>query len=134
HYPVPERLVEQSIRLGQSRRSSRGLRQRTESLSAPAAPQVLGVRLESSGPRRRFSAVSRRTFARCRPVWTYWTKDWRVLVAADAVSSCAPENYRLGLQRMGGAGAIIVSRRNGAVRAPRARGKQGFKQVLTLVK
>src|SRR5258708_7054454 len=36
-------------------------------------------------------------------------KGFRVFVVADAVSSRAPENHRLGLQRMRDAGAIIVT-------------------------
>jgi len=59
---------------------------------------------------------------------------FRVFVAADAVSSRTQENYRLGLDRMGAAGAVIVSAEMALFELLERAGTEEFKQILTLVK
>jgi nicotinamidase-related amidase len=59
---------------------------------------------------------------------------FRVFVAADAVSSRTPENYRLGLGRMRAAGAIIVSTEMVLFELLEQAGTVEFKQILNLVK
>ena len=61
-------------------------------------------------------------------------KGLRVFVAADAVSSRTPENYRFGLERMSAAGALIVSTEMVLFELLGQAGTAEFKQVLTLVK
>ena len=61
-------------------------------------------------------------------------KGFRVFVAADAVSSRTPENYRFGLERMSAAGAVIVSTEMVLFELLEQAGTAEFKQVLTLVK
>jgi nicotinamidase-related amidase len=61
-------------------------------------------------------------------------KGFRVFVAADAVSSRTPENYRIGLERMRAAGAVIVSTEMVLFELLGRAGTAEFKQVLTLVK
>ena len=61
-------------------------------------------------------------------------KGFRVFVAADAVSSRTPENYRFGLERMSAAGAVIVSTEMVLFELLGQAGTAEFKQVLTLVK
>ena len=59
---------------------------------------------------------------------------FRVFVAADAVSSRTPENYRFGLERMSAAGAVIVSTEMVLFELLGQAGTAEFKQVLPLVK
>jgi nicotinamidase-related amidase len=61
-------------------------------------------------------------------------KGFRVFVAADAVSSRTPENYRFGLDRMRAAGAVIVSTEMLLFELLEEAGTAEFKQILTLVK
>ena len=61
-------------------------------------------------------------------------KGFRVIVAADAVSSRTPENYRFGLDRMRAAGAVIVSTEMVLFELLEMAGTEEFKQVLNLVK
>jgi nicotinamidase-related amidase len=61
-------------------------------------------------------------------------KGFDVFVAADAVSSRTPENYRIGLERMSAAGAVIVSTEMVLFELLGQAGTAEFKQVLTLVK
>jgi len=57
-----------------------------------------------------------------------------VFVVADAVSSRTPENHRIGLDRMKGAGAVIVSTEMALFELLGEAGTDQFKQVLALVK
>jgi len=57
-----------------------------------------------------------------------------VFVAADAVSSRTPENYRSGLDRMRAAGAVIISTEAALFELLGRAGTEEFKQVLALVK
>ncbi len=59
---------------------------------------------------------------------------FRVFVAADAVSSRTPENYRIGLDRMRAAGANIVSTEMVLFELLEQAGTAEFKQILALVK
>ena len=59
---------------------------------------------------------------------------FRVFVAADAVSSRTPENYRFGLDRMRAAGAVIVSTEMALFELLERAGTAEFKQILNLVK
>ncbi len=59
---------------------------------------------------------------------------FRVFVAADAVSSRTPENYRIGLDRMRAAGAVIVSTEMVLFELLEQAGTAEFKQILALVK
>ena len=59
---------------------------------------------------------------------------FRVFVAADAISSRTPENYRLALERMRAAGASIVSSEMVLFELLEKAGTAEFKQVLELVK
>jgi nicotinamidase-related amidase len=59
---------------------------------------------------------------------------FRVFVAADAVSSRTPENYRVGLGRMRAAGAVIVSTEMVLFELLEQAGTAEFKQILNLVK
>jgi nicotinamidase-related amidase len=59
---------------------------------------------------------------------------FRVFVAADAVSSRTPENYRIGLDRMRAAGAVIVSTEMVLFELLGQAGTAEFKQILALVK
>jgi nicotinamidase-related amidase len=61
-------------------------------------------------------------------------KGFRVFVAADAVSSRTPENYRSGLDRMRAAGAVIVSTEMVLFELLERAGTDEFKQILNLVK
>ena len=61
-------------------------------------------------------------------------KGFRVFVAADAVSSRTPENYRIGLERMSAAGAVIVSTEMVLFELLGQAGTAEFKQILNLVK
>jgi len=58
----------------------------------------------------------------------------RVFVAADAVSSRTPENWRIGVERMRDAGAIIVSTEMILFELLDRAGTPEFKQMLGLVK
>jgi nicotinamidase-related amidase len=55
-------------------------------------------------------------------------------VVADAISSRTPENYRLGLDRMRAAGAVIVSTEMVLFELLERAGTAEFKQVLAIVK
>ena len=55
-------------------------------------------------------------------------------MAADAVSSRTPENYRIGLDRMRTAGAVIVSTEMVLFELLEQAGTAEFKQILALVK
>ena len=59
---------------------------------------------------------------------------FRVFVAADAVSSRTPDNYRYGIDRMRAAGAVIVSTEMVLFELLEQAGTDEFKQVLALVK
>ncbi len=59
---------------------------------------------------------------------------FRVYVVADATSSRAAYNRRLGLERMRDAGAIVVSTERTIFELLERAGCQEFKQVLRLVK
>ncbi len=59
---------------------------------------------------------------------------FRVFVAADAVSSRTPENYRSGLDRMRAAGAVIMSTEMVLFELLERAGTDEFKQILNLVK
>jgi nicotinamidase-related amidase len=61
-------------------------------------------------------------------------KGLRVFVVADAVSSRTPENYRLGLERMRAAGAVMVSTEMVLFELLERAGTAEFKQILPLVK
>lgn len=61
-------------------------------------------------------------------------EDYRVFVVADAVSSRTPENYRIGLERMRDAGAIIASTEMSLFELLQQAGTEEFKQILPLVK
>ena len=61
-------------------------------------------------------------------------KGFRVFVVADAVSSRTPENYRVGLDRMRIAGAVIVSTEMVLFELLERAGTDEFKQILALVK
>ena len=61
-------------------------------------------------------------------------KGFRVFVAADAVSSRTPENYRFGLDRMRAAGAVMVSTEMALFELLEQAGTAEFKQILALVK
>ncbi len=58
----------------------------------------------------------------------------RVFVAADAVSSRTAENWRLGLDRMRDAGAVIVSTEMALFEWLGQAGTEEFRQILPLVK
>jgi nicotinamidase-related amidase len=58
----------------------------------------------------------------------------RVFIAADAASSRTPENYRLGLERMAAAGAVIASTEMVLFELLGEAGTAQFKQILELVK
>jgi isochorismate hydrolase len=58
----------------------------------------------------------------------------QVFVAADAVSSRTPENYRLGLERMRDAGAVIGSTEMALFELLGQAATEEFKQVLALVR
>ncbi len=57
-----------------------------------------------------------------------------VFVVADAMSSRTPENYRLGLDRMRAAGAVVVSTEMVLFELLGQAGTPEFKQILALVK
>jgi nicotinamidase-related amidase len=59
---------------------------------------------------------------------------FRVFVAADAVSSRTPENYRIGVERMREAGAVIVSTEMALFELLEKAGTEEFKQILALVR
>jgi nicotinamidase-related amidase len=59
---------------------------------------------------------------------------YRVFVVADAVSSRTQENYRFGLDRMGAAGAVIVSAEMALFELLERAGTEEFKQIQNLVK
>jgi nicotinamidase-related amidase len=58
----------------------------------------------------------------------------RVFVAADAVSSRTAENYRLGVERMRAAGAVIASTEMMLFELLEKAGTAEFRQILELVK
>ncbi len=58
----------------------------------------------------------------------------RVFVVADAVSSRTPENYRIGVERMRAAGAVIVSTEMALFELLGQAGTAEFKQVLDLIR
>jgi nicotinamidase-related amidase len=58
----------------------------------------------------------------------------RVFVVADAVSSRAAENYRIGVERMRAAGAVIASTEMVLFELLEKAGTADFKQILELVK
>jgi nicotinamidase-related amidase len=58
----------------------------------------------------------------------------RVFVAADAVSSRTAENYRLGVERMRAAGAVIASTEMVLFELLEKAGTAEFRQILELVK
>jgi nicotinamidase-related amidase len=58
----------------------------------------------------------------------------RVFIVADAVSSRTPENYRIGIERMRDAGAVIVSTEMVLFELLEKAGTEEFKQILALVK
>jgi nicotinamidase-related amidase len=58
----------------------------------------------------------------------------RVFVAADAVSSRTPDNWRIGLERMRAAGAVIASTEMVLFELLEKAGTAEFKQILELVK
>ena len=59
-------------------------------------------------------------------------KGFRVFVAADAVSSRTPENYRLGVERMRAAGAVIASTEMVLFELLQRAGTDEFKQIFKL--
>ncbi len=61
-------------------------------------------------------------------------RGFRVFVAADAVSSRTPENYRAGIDRMRAAGAVIGSTEMVLFELLEQAGTAEFKQILWLVK
>jgi nicotinamidase-related amidase len=61
-------------------------------------------------------------------------KGFRVFVVADAVSSRTAENYRLGVDRMTAAGAVIVSTEMVLFELLERAGTAEFKEILALVK
>jgi nicotinamidase-related amidase len=61
-------------------------------------------------------------------------KRFRVFVVADAISSRTPENYRLGVERMRAAGAVIVSTEMVLFELLGQAGTAEFKRVLELVR
>ena len=61
-------------------------------------------------------------------------RDYLVHVAADAVSSRAEQNWRLGLDRMRDAGAVITSTEMAIYELLRASGSPAFKQMLPYLK
>jgi len=58
----------------------------------------------------------------------------RVFVVTDAVTSRTPENYRLGLDRMREAGAVLSSVEMALFEMLDRAGTEEFKQILTLIK
>jgi len=60
--------------------------------------------------------------------------DYRVFAVADAVSSRTAENARTGIERMRGAGAVIVSTEMVLFELLEKAGTDEFKQILALVK
>jgi nicotinamidase-related amidase len=58
----------------------------------------------------------------------------RVYVVADAVSSRTPENYRVGIERLRDAGAVVVSTEMVLFELLGEAGTEDFKQILPLVK
>ena len=61
-------------------------------------------------------------------------KGFRVFVVADAVSSRTAENYRLGVERMRAAGAVVVSTEMVLFELLERAGTAEFKEVLGLIK
>ena len=61
-------------------------------------------------------------------------KGFQVFVVADAVSSRTAENYRIGVERMRAAGAVIVSTEMVLFELLERAGTAEFKQILALVK
>ena len=61
-------------------------------------------------------------------------RQFRVFVVADAVSSRTSENYRIGIERMRDAGAVIVSTEMVLFELLEKAGTEQFKQILGLVK
>ncbi len=59
---------------------------------------------------------------------------FRPFVVADAISSRTPDNYRLGVERMHNAGAVIVSTEMILFELLERAGTDEFKQMLPLVK
>jgi nicotinamidase-related amidase len=61
-------------------------------------------------------------------------EEFRVFVVADATSSRTPENRQLGIERMGGAGAVIVSTEMVLFEMLGQAGTPEFKQILGLIR
>ena len=61
-------------------------------------------------------------------------RGFRVFVATDAISSRTPENYRVGVDRMRAAGAVVVSTEMVLFELLERAGTDEFKQILKLVK
>jgi nicotinamidase-related amidase len=61
-------------------------------------------------------------------------QEMRVFIAADAVSSRTQENYRLGVERMAAAGAVVASTEMVLFELLGEAGTAEFKQILKLVK
>ena len=59
---------------------------------------------------------------------------FRVFVVSDATSSRTPENYRIGVERMRSAGAVVVSTEMALFELLERAGTEEFKQILALVK
>ncbi len=59
---------------------------------------------------------------------------WEVYVAADAVSSRAESNYRIGIERMRDAGAVITGAEMAIYEMLREAGTEEFRAILKLVK
>jgi len=70
----------------------------------------------------------------CQTCLDLLDKGFRVFVVADAVSSRTPENYRVGVDRMRAAGAVIVSTEMVLFELLERAGTDEFKQILKLVK
>jgi nicotinamidase-related amidase len=59
---------------------------------------------------------------------------FEVFVAADAISARTPENWRIGVERMRGAGAVIVSTEMVLFELLEKAGTDQFRRILELVK
>jgi len=70
----------------------------------------------------------------CQTCLDLLDQEFKVFVVADAVSSRAPENYRIGVERMRDAGAVIVSTEMVLFELLEKAGTEEFKQILALVK
>ena len=70
----------------------------------------------------------------CQTALDLLEKGLLVFVVADAVSSRARENLRIGLERMREAGAVIVSTEMALFEVVEKAGTEEFKKILALVK